>query len=355
MFASLTPSQRILAIQRITALWALNECGLGGIMHALNSPFTGLLVGSIAMTCVAMICALSGNKWSTVMTSLAIVLIIKALVSPQSTPTAYLAVTFQGVTGALIYRYIPNLLFSSIFFLTLGLIESAVQRIIVLTLLYGNTLWDAINIWGAMITQRWGVIIPVSSSRLIIYSYLGIYTFSGLLVGWLVYRTIRAVDQLWGDQQYMLILGEEDRKTFFKSSGRTRRKWKRYVLFFVLVVVIIVAYSGMGDQTSNIGRGLLSIIRASAILTVWFVFLAPWVMRWVQKLLRHKQQQLAEDVERTMDMFPHLLYILDKARKETAHLRWWRRWRPFLIHTLLYILQYQSTHDSDPVRSGAER
>src|SRR5690606_29531378 len=93
---------RTLAIQRLTALWALNECGLGGLLHALNSPMTGLLVGSIAMVCIALICSLADDKWRTVMSSLLIVLIIKALVSPHSSPTAYVAVAFQGVTGALI-------------------------------------------------------------------------------------------------------------------------------------------------------------------------------------------------------------------------------------------------------------
>ena len=98
MFENVSSQERVIAIQRLTALWALNECGLGGILHALQSPFTGLLVGSIAMICIALICAFAEKKWQAAMTSLAIVLVIKALVSPHSTPTAYIAVAFQGVT-----------------------------------------------------------------------------------------------------------------------------------------------------------------------------------------------------------------------------------------------------------------
>ncbi len=175
MFAQISSSDRTIAIQRLTALWALNECGLGGFLHAIQSPFTGLLVGSLAMICIAFICSLSENKWQTMMTSLAIVLVIKALVSPHSTPTAYIAVIFQGVTGAFIYRYIPGLLFSSMLFVSLGLVESALQRLLTLTILYGNTLWEAINIWGEWVTKQWGVILPFSSSRLIIFFYLAIH------------------------------------------------------------------------------------------------------------------------------------------------------------------------------------
>ena len=197
MFENVSSSDRILAIQRLTALWALNECGLGGFLHALQSPFTGLLVGSFAMICIAFICSLAENKWQSMMTSLAIVLVIKALVSPHTSPTAYIAVVFQGLTGALIYRFIPGFLFSSILFFTLGLIESAIQRLLTLAILYGNTIWEAINIWGAWVAKEWGVILPFSSSRLIIFLYLGIHFIAGILVGWGTYKMIRFAKEHW--------------------------------------------------------------------------------------------------------------------------------------------------------------
>lgn len=353
MFDHLSTAERTVAIQRLTALWALNECGLGGILHAVNSPTTGLLVGSFAMICIAFICALAENKWKAVMTSLMIVLVIKALVSPHSTPTAFLAVTFQGVTGALIYRLIPNLLVSSVFFLVLGLLESAFQRIIVLTLLYGNTLWDAINIWGNVVTKRWGLIIPLSSSQLIIYIYLAIHLFSGIIIGWSTYRAIKAVNTLWGQRRFHLILGERDKKTLFGTVKGKKKKWKRPVMFILLVVLIALAYSGIGGHEEGIRTALIAILRATAILTIWFVFLAPWVIRLLQNFLDKKHKQLSAEVAQTMDMFPHMLWILDKAWKESRSRRFFSRWKIFVIHSILYILQYQPHHDPDPQRSDS--
>ena len=48
-------TQRLNAIQRLTALWAFTESGLGGIMHALQIPFTGLLVGGMAVIMISLI------------------------------------------------------------------------------------------------------------------------------------------------------------------------------------------------------------------------------------------------------------------------------------------------------------
>jgi hypothetical protein len=352
MFDSTPISDRQLAIQRLTALWALNECGIGGILHAFNSPFTGLLVGSIAMGCIAFICALSDQKWKTIMTSLIVVLVIKALVSPHASPTAYIAVIFQGVTGALIYRFIPGLLISSILFISLGLVESALQRLLTLTILYGNTLWDAINIWGEWVTTKWGLIIPVSSARLIIYTYLSIHLIVGLVVGWMVYKTITAVHALWGQKQYNLILGKDDTKAFFK--GRKKNHWRRYVFFVVLVAIIVLAYSGLPNSDSNLQQGLLAVVRAGAVLTLWFVFLAPLLIHFLKAYLSQKHRQLSSEVAQTMDMFPQLLWIIDKAWTESKPLRFFPRLKFLISHTLLYILQYRTADDTDIQRTNTE-
>jgi len=53
-----------------------------------------------------------------------------------------------------------------------------------------------------------------------------------------------------------------------------------------------------------------------------------------------------------MEMFPHLLWIIDKAWKETVHLRFIARWKAFVLNAFLYILQYQTRYGTDPDRSG---
>lgn len=287
------------------------------------------------------------------MTSLALVLVIKGLVSPHSPPTAYIAVTFQAVTGALIFRYMPGLLFGSIFFFTLGLIESAMQRMLTLTILYGITLWKAIDTWGEYVTKQWGVLLPLSSSGLIILIYLAIHLIFGIGVGWFTYKIIRAVNKHWGENKYKLYLGAEDNREFINRKSTGSKILRRWVLFFMLAIVIALAYY-LPDHDHDIRSGLISIIRALAILVVWFVFLAPLFIRLLKNWLNKKHKELANEIASTMDMFPQLLWIIDKAWKETAALHFLKRLKLFLLHTFLYILQYQTRYDTDPDRSGEE-
>lgn len=354
MVFPVSPSDRTLAIQRLTALWALNECGLGGILHAFNSPFTGLLVGSLAMVCITFICALAEHKWRTMMASLIIVLIIKALVSPHSSPTAYVAVAFQGVTGALIYRFIPNLLVGSLFFFTLGLLESALQRLIMLTVIFGNSLWEAINMWGKGIADKWNILIPVSSSQLLIYIYLSIHFVVGLLMGWITWRAVRAVAQHWGKAAYQLELDQHDRKEFIGTGKKGKKKWMRYILLLGLLLMIVLAYSQFGNSENAVQTGLVTLLRVVIILVLWFVFLAPLFIKLLQSFLKKKHQQLAGEVSRTMDMFPQLLWIIDKAWKETSHLHFVQRWKTFVILAMVYVLQYKTIDDPDTLGADTQ-
>ena len=96
-------------ISRLTALWALSEAGLGGVLHAIQFPVTGLLVGGFAIVLISLIAYFSDNKWETIFRSLLVVLIIKLAVSPHSPPTSYLAVSFQAFMSALIFSKLRSL------------------------------------------------------------------------------------------------------------------------------------------------------------------------------------------------------------------------------------------------------
>jgi hypothetical protein len=49
------------SIARLTALWAFVEAGLGGILHAFKVPFTGLLVGGMAVMLITLIAHFSNG------------------------------------------------------------------------------------------------------------------------------------------------------------------------------------------------------------------------------------------------------------------------------------------------------
>lgn len=338
LFRDISEGERQLAIQRITALWALNECGLGGILHALQSPFTGIIVGSIAMLCVALLCAFSNSSWSSVMSSLLVVLIIKAIVSPHSSPTAYFAVSFQAVTGVLLYRFIPGLFLASLIFSVTGLVESGIQRILTLTILYGNPLWDAVDTWGQWVAERWNVVLPFSSSTMVITAYLMVHVLAGGVVGFLICKTLRSVSAGWNDPRFVLEMSSEHRSNRIQQSTK-KKGWKKYLTMVLLLIMITGAF--LIDADEGIAGAMVTILRVVLILSVWFLFAGPLLKRWIQRFLLKKKQGLSARVEETMDVLPHIVWIVEKAWKESAHQGWWKRWKTFLFLSVMYVLQFK--------------
>jgi hypothetical protein len=75
------------------------------------------------------------------------VLIVKAMVSPHTPFPAYIAVSFQGFIGFVLYSFL-GINFYSIFLLaTITMIESAIQKLIILTLFFGKPLWKSVDVF----------------------------------------------------------------------------------------------------------------------------------------------------------------------------------------------------------------
>ena len=130
---------------RLIALWVLCEAMLGGIIHGLKIPVSGLFVGSSAVICICLIAWYVPQKGAIIKATI-IVAIFKMMLSPQAPPPAYIAVFFQGLLGELLFfRNKKFYQLSCILLAVLSLLESGIQRILVLTIVYGNDLWKVIN------------------------------------------------------------------------------------------------------------------------------------------------------------------------------------------------------------------
>jgi hypothetical protein len=142
-----------LQVNRLTALWALSESALGGLLHAFNIPFTGLLINSSAIIFMVMIAAAT-NKKGWILRATLIVIIVKGIVSPYTPLTAYLAVAFQGAMGELLLRSRKHLLLPVLLLGIITLFQSAIQKIIILTVVYGKALWESIDIFGNLVLSQ---------------------------------------------------------------------------------------------------------------------------------------------------------------------------------------------------------
>lgn len=327
-------SRNALAIQRLTALWALSESGLGGLCHAFKIPFSGLLLGGIAVIIISLLCHFSETKWYTVTSALILVLIVKGMVAPHTQITGYIAVSFQALSGIFFYKFFPYKI-AVFLFCIVAILESAFQRLLTLTILYGTTFWEAINDTGAWIVKRMGFINGISSSELLVGLYSSIYFIGSLFVAYIVLYLIGFIKNEDNVQNMEIVVG--------KMEGiNTPQKKKRKNIIMVLLFIVLAGLVIYGSVVADMQRGIYIFVRTLLILFLWFVVVGPFLLKLVNKFLAKKKEGVSKDIEHIFDLFPYLRSIIMIAWQEAKEFSYLKRWKEFLTRTIVYSLYFKT-------------
>jgi hypothetical protein len=269
------------AVWGLASVWGVTEAGLGGVMHGLKLPFTGLTVGGVATASLIALAAHERGLYTPNATPqrstqllvevTATVLLIKALVSPHSPVTAYIAVAFQGVLAAGLFRIVAPFRLAAVLFAALAMAESATQKLLMMVLVYGHAFLDALDAltafaWGQIASA--GIQPPVSSSSVLI-AFLALYVGWGLLLGWTVGKWPARAQAIQGD----LLADWAQRGAEVQGANEPRSKRRfRWGTLAVVVAVLAAAGAGWNELT-------WLVVRTVAITALLFGVVGPAV-RW---------------------------------------------------------------------------
>ncbi len=319
------------AVERLTALWALVEVGMGGFVHALKIPFTGIVVGSAAVILISAIGFFAERKAASIFRATMVVVLVKAAASPHSPLPAHLAVLFQGLVGAVLFEFVPWPRIAAVFLALLAFWEGAAQKLLVMTLIYGRPLWESVDLVGRRILERLSDNpSPFSPTTWFLILYTAYYTIGGIVTGWLAatlpHEIARAAAALPPTEAPPTAPADW-------REDRARKPWwcrtpvKAGLAAFVLVG-LLMAFSPSGQ---GLDRGLRLLLRATIAIALWFMVVRPaakGLFRWFQ---RREQSRYAADVSRVMNLMPSLRAVAAAAWSRAAHLSGWRRWKCFFV------------------------
>lgn len=300
MQQSRTSSQ---VIFRLTALWGLCESGLGGWMHALHLPFTGFFVGALAIILISLIGWYSGFSFRQIVQSTLLVLMVKAAVSPQSPPAAYLAVAFQGFLGAALYSLLRSFRLAAILLGVLTMIESAVQKIIVATLIFGNALWEALDKFFQSIAGEIHLAAGTRFSVWIILAYTAVYALWGFLLGIWISRLPRIIETraatIRAELQTMKPKAGPD-----PAKGNKRRGFRIAGYMLVLLLIIAVLFAQSGGLTEN--KALYIVLRTLAVLGMLVFIINPLLRTLIRYYLSKRTSLRKPALDQVLSALPAL-------------------------------------------------
>jgi len=315
---------------RLIVLWGLSEALLGGILHALKLPLTGLLVGGAAVVLIHML-GEEGRWRGTVLRGLLVVLSIKALLSPQSPPTAYLAVAFQGVLGELLSwpRAAPRL--RALLLGGLTMLESAGQQLLVLWLLMGKTSAVALNMY---VDKLLGTN-HSDYALVLVMLWLGGHALVGLGLGWWAGGLRERLPRLAQQHPELLLPDTIEPDTALEPmtaqsaphSPRSRRRWRPNRALLIIWGLLALGWLGsrLGWWPSGpLGaKGLLGLLlRSVLIYGAWALLLAPLLLQALRRWLTGPHRgRWARDLQAALELLPATRQLVQACWQLTAHRR----------------------------------
>ncbi|MBL7719143.1 MAG: hypothetical protein JNL72_09945 [Flavipsychrobacter sp.] len=328
-------------INRLTALWALGESGLGGWMHALRLPFTGIFVGGFAVLVIGLIAHYSTNRAQQILKATLLVLLVKAAVSPHSPPPAYIAVSFQGLIGALMFGLMPRFKLVPLLFGMLAMLESALQMVLMKTIVYGMAIWQALDMFFGKIAKELHLGHGIPFSLWIIGAYCGGYALWGLILGVWMNRLPKQLE-LRGQA----IKAEADELQQAEANITVSRKQKRntrMLITFAILGFIASVFLASGSDTS---KAVYIIARTVAVLLLIYYLVMP-ITKWLlQKFIDKQQEKNRAEMQSLIDQLPELRSYLRPAYTIASRQhRGLKRYREFVFILLALSLQTVRTHE----------
>jgi len=285
-----------LAIQtyRITALWAFVECSLGGLAHALKLPFTGIYVGGGSIFCIVLLARFAGIQH--IIPSLATVLSLKFALNPHSPIGAYLAVAFQGFLGYVLFRFSKFFVLNVLLLSFLSLLESAVQKILVLTLLYGKGFYVVLDKTIAETAKTLGFLHYPNSVHLF-GVYVVFYALMGILIGILIIRYIRMLEK--GNFALLELALQEIPQNSPETPKPAKKSSKALKAFATLAFISIFLY--IWNEQSLWINFVLSLV----MIVVWYWGLMKGII-WIAKKYRWNKWVDVRAQQEILNLLPQI-------------------------------------------------
>ena len=338
---SIISNENKLTNLRITALWAFSESAFGGILHALTIPLRGIFIASAAVLFISLIALFSKNSKEILKATL-IVVLIKAIVSPHSPLMAYFAVSLQGFIGYILFSTKRFYKLSALLFGIFVLFFSGIQKIIVLTILFGNTLWESLNIFIKQVSTELFYIThqDINYGFVLIAVYVLLHLTAGLFIGIYAGRLPKKIDYYKNIIPYSL--EDKTKEDIPRKEKRKKKSWfLRPTGIFVILIsagIIILSYLSPELEENIAISVILMLVRAVVITFIWYTIVAPLAKKYFEKFVRKRKSEYAKELEAIISMFPQFRNIVNYCWKNSENKKGLNRIRYFLSTSFYYLL-----------------
>lgn len=296
---------------RLTLLWAFVESGLGGLLHGLRLPVTGFILGGFSVIIICLLAQYSSQPFKDIIQSTLLVMAIKFTVSPHSPLPAYVAVAFQGFTGAALLSTMKVNRVTILAFAILAMVESAIQRPVMATLIFGSELWRAIDDAVEKLLVAIGMPTAANVSIWIIGAYVVLHMLWALVVANWVYRLPQQL------KEFSTAEIPEPALTPLNTMSIGKKKSSRFIVIVLLVFSVVCLITYWYDQQGK----WIYLLRTITIILVLYFVVGPLLRFALRKLSTHKSAIIHDYIVKLPTAESTVKRAWAKASKESSLLK----------------------------------
>jgi len=331
------PSTDIL--RKITAVWAFTEATLGGFLHLMQIPFTGLIVGGFASFFICLLAYYGGGR-RVIWKSTLIVLVVKFVVSPYTPLTAFLSVALQGFLGQLLlfnpryYRYSAPL-----FCVAISLIFS-LQKVLFTSILFGMEFWRATTEYINFIIEKVFYIntsIDYASWLVLIYIFLhllggAVAAYASLVFPELIRKNIVVLNQF--SKSYEI----PDEKNNSASSKKRKKKFFKIFILLLLLSGSLLPYLSSEFENRFGNVFIIILARAILILIVWSRISKTIMKQFVEKYAEKLHKEYSEEVKSILITIPSYKMIIKSVNRQLSGESFLKKYPKLVLNSLIIFI-----------------
>ncbi|MHC1739250.1 MAG: hypothetical protein AB9882_14690 [Ignavibacteriaceae bacterium] len=292
-------------IRRLTAIWAFTEATLGGFLHLMKIPFTGLIVGGLASFFICLIAYYAAGRRE-IWKSTIIVLIVKLAVSPYTPLTAFFSVALQGLIAELILfnpRYYR--IAAPVFCLLISLIFS-LQKILFTTVLFGMDFWRSLNEYTKFVSEKvFFINTSVDFALLLVIIYITMHLTGGVITAFFALKFPAMVHK---NLKNIREFSESDSVSEVKEKTTQGSKQKKRVFTTILLIILISGSLLPFISTEfeiRIGYVFLVLLaRGILILIIWNQLSKIIMKHFINKYVTKMKGRYSEEIASIIKIFP---------------------------------------------------
>jgi len=219
------------------------------------------------------------------------------------------------------------------------------QKIFILTLVFGNTLWESIDQFASFVINKFivqGNVVDFRFSYLLVGLYLGLHVFVGILIGLFASKLPFWIgDVIQDDRLDITSFNNTKTELTKKKKVKHKRWWQRpsgiiFISFVLIMVVLSYLYPELGSNKAT--EILFMTLRALLIMIIWYSLLGPLALKYLRRFLKKKENLYASEISKIVDSFPHLRSLVSYCWKISSPEKGYRKIKSFLIYLVSFLL-----------------